>query len=91
MAADLYNVNNVGATASVSTNNSRFGFIAAPDAYGTSGINTFIVNNEGTIYANDTGGQANRWVTTASGGLNWPGVNPTGVAGPGGRNWRAAD
>lgn len=93
VAVDLYNVNNVGVggAALVSCNNSRFGFMAAPDAYGTSGINSFIVNQEGTIYANDTGGQANRWLTTAAGGLNWPSVNPTGTAGPGGRNWRVAD
>ena len=86
-----YNVNNVGATASASCNNSAFGFMAAPDAYGTSGINSFVVNQEGTIYANDTGGEASKWLTTAGGGLNWPSVNPTGTAGPGGRNWRVAD
>jgi prepilin-type N-terminal cleavage/methylation domain-containing protein len=92
-AVDAYNVNLVPTTGGLaSCNNSRFGFIAAPDAYGTSGINTFIVNNEGTIYANDTGGQANRWVTNATtANLDWPGVNPTGIAGAGGRNWRAAD
>lgn len=94
VAGTAYNVNNVGTVASASANNSAFGFMAAPDAYGQSGINSFIVNQEGTIYANDTGTTAlvdNRWKTTALLTLQWPSVNPTGTAGAGGRNWRVAD
>jgi len=92
--ATTYNTNPVGVAAIPAANNSIFGFIAAPEAYGTSGINSFIVNQEGTIYANDTGSTVtpgNVWVTTAAGGLNWPSVNPTGTPGVAGRNWRVAD
>ena len=88
-----YKVNLVGATGKTAAacHNSKFGFGAAPDAYGTSGINSFIVNQEGTVYANDTGADANKWVTTVGGGLNWPGANPAGINGPGSRKWRVAD
>jgi len=67
------------------TNKSEFAFVAYPEVYAYSGINTFIVNEEGTIYANDTGNDANKII------LTWPGVNPTGVEGPNGRFWRVAD
>jgi prepilin-type N-terminal cleavage/methylation domain-containing protein len=88
-----YAVNNVGTVPSAACHNSRFGFMAAPDAYGTSGVNSFIVNQEGTIYANDTGAtvDANKWLTAAGETRNWPTVNPAGQAGVGGRNWRVAD
>lgn len=76
-------------------NNSRFGFMAAPDAYGKSGINSLIVNQEGVIYANDTGATdvpTNVWVTADTADVRaWPTANPTGQKGIGGRNWRVAD
>jgi hypothetical protein len=67
------------------TNNSKFAIVAYPDMYGASGINTFIVNQEGTIYANDCGSDANKII------LQWPGNNPAATTGPGGRQWRVAD
>ncbi|MBI5779780.1 MAG: DUF2950 family protein [Planctomycetes bacterium] len=80
-----YNQNPVGPNKLLATNGSKYAFVAYPDAYAMSGINTFIINEEGTIYANDTGSDANKII------LTWPGVNPTSVTGPGGRLWRVAD
>ena len=93
-AGTTYKVNTVGTLNIPAAHNSRFAFIAAPDAYGTSGINTFIVNQEGTIYANDTGAtvDANKWYTaTGLTEMSWPTTNPAGQDGVGGRKWRVAD
>ena len=89
-----YKVNLVGTAgkAVAACHVGKFGFMAAPVEYGASGVNSFIVNQEGIIYANDTGGEANKWVTTVGGGLNWPGVNPVIIIdGPAGRKWRVAE
>lgn len=72
-------VNNVPAT-----NKTKFAIVAYPDVYATSGINTFIVNQEGTVYATDCGSDADKIV------LQWPGNNPAAVTGPGGRQWSVA-
>jgi len=80
-----YNQNPIGPNKIPATNSHKFAFVAYPEVYAYSGINTFIVNEEGTIYANDTGNDANKII------LTWPGVNPTGVEGPNGRFWRVAD
>jgi len=93
IAGTTYKVNDVGTAIVKAGHNSRFAVMAAPDAYGNSGINSFIVNQEGTIYANDTGAtvDANKWKTTAADTLDWPTANPAGQAGVGARNWRVAD
>lgn len=66
-------------------NYNKFAFVAYPDMYGTSGVNTYIVNQEGTVYATDCGSDSNKIV------LQWPGNNPAAVTGPGGRQWKVAD
>ncbi|MBI5777937.1 MAG: DUF2950 family protein [Planctomycetes bacterium] len=86
-----YRVNTVGTNTIPACNNNRYGFMAAPDVYGTSGVNSLIVNEAGTVFATDTGLTTGPWKTTATGGLDWPGVNPAGVDGPAGRRWRVAD
>jgi prepilin-type N-terminal cleavage/methylation domain-containing protein len=54
-APTWYNLDLVGAGTTFACNPNKYGFMAYPDAYGTSGIRTFIVNEAGTIYATDTG------------------------------------
>lgn len=80
-----YNQNPVGPNKLLATNSGKYAFIAYPDVYATSGINTFIINEAGIIYANDTGSDANKII------LTWPGLCPAVVKGPGGRDWREAD
>jgi len=80
-----YNQNPIGPNKITATNSHKYAFVAYPDVYATSGINTFIINEEGTISANDTGSDANKII------LRWPGKDPTTIPGPGGRNWRVAD
>lgn len=65
-----YNINEIvpGDPATLGCNHNRYGFIAAPDVYGSSGVRSFIVNEAGTIYASDTGFNA----TTGNG---FPSVN----------------
>lgn len=92
---NTYKVNTVGTNAIPACNNNRYGFMAAPEVYGQSGVNSLIVNEAGMVFANDTGlttdPAIDPWKTTATGGLDWPGVNPAGVDGPAGRKWRMAD
>ena len=68
---NLYNQNEVGENKIKVTNNTKFAFVAYPETYGSTGINTFIVNENGTVYKKDTGGHY------ASKVLNWPGEDPT--------------
>jgi len=69
----------------LATNTSRFAIVAYPAIYGTTGVNTYIVNQEGTIYSNDYGSDARKIV------LQWPGSNPSEIVGPSGKRWRVAD
>jgi hypothetical protein len=64
------------------TNDSKYGFIAVPDIYGTSGILTFIVNQEGIIYATDPGSDEKKWID------QWLAKDPTTVLGPGNKKWQ---
>ncbi|MEW6026332.1 MAG: DUF2950 family protein [Planctomycetota bacterium] len=82
---------NVGTSDIDATHRAIFGFMAAPDVYATSGVNSFIVNQEGTVYANDTGSNNNKWKTTDTYTLEWPSANPAGTNGPSSRPWRVAD
>lgn len=67
-------------------NKYKFAFVAYPAIYGTNGVRTFIVNEEGTVYAVDTDSEANKIV------LQWPGQNPASVDGPiAGRKWAQAE
>lgn len=66
-------------------NKNEFAFVAYPDAYGTSGVRTFIVNQCGTIYAADCGSDANKII------LTWPGTDPSCQISPGGSFWTVAD
>jgi len=70
LAGALYNINEIvpGDPLTLGCNHNRYGFAAAPDVYGSSGVRTFIVNEAGTIYASDTGFNA----TTGNG---FPSVN----------------
>lgn len=53
-----------------STNDSQFGFCAHPAEYGVTGVLTFIVNEEGVVYAKDRGVGASEAI------LTWPGLDP---------------
>jgi prepilin-type N-terminal cleavage/methylation domain-containing protein len=90
-----YVQNNVGPTASptLACNTSQYAFMAAPDLYATTGVRSFIVNQEGTIYANDTGSDALKWNTTTDTGstLCWPSGNPAQTQGPSARLWGSAE
>lgn len=73
-------------------NLAQFGFIAVPDVYAQTGTRMFIVDNGGTIYGVDQGGDVNRWMTTATLSLQWPSNNPPGTQGPTGTiNYSVAD
>ena len=74
-----YNQNEVGNTEFKATNNSRFAFVAYPAEYGQTARKTFIVNQEGTVYSKDMGGETTKIV------LQWPGSNPAGL------DWNVAD
>lgn len=51
-----YNQNWIGdGTTTQACNSNQYGFLAFPDAYATSGVRIFIVNEAGTIYAVDPG------------------------------------
>jgi len=50
-----YNVDFVGTRTIATGNSNQFGFMAAPDTYASTGIRSFIVNEEGIIYGADTG------------------------------------
>ncbi|MEW6027168.1 MAG: DUF2950 family protein [Planctomycetota bacterium] len=80
-----YNQNAVGNTGIKAANSSKFAFVAYPAKYAETGVNTFIVNQEGTVYSCDCGSDATKIV------LQWPGGNPSGVTGPGGENWKVAE
>ncbi|MBI5779462.1 MAG: DUF2950 family protein [Planctomycetes bacterium] len=66
-------------------NQTKFAFVAYPATYGTTGVNTYIVNQEGTIYCTDCGSDSQKTV------LQWPGINPCEEYGPGGRQWRVRE
>jgi len=80
-----YNQNPIGERKIKATNSTKFAFVAYPADYGTSGVRTFIVNESGTIYALDCGGEANKVV------LRWPGKDPAKVKRPDGRFWSIAE
>ncbi|MBI4712846.1 MAG: DUF2950 family protein [Planctomycetes bacterium] len=81
-----YNQNPVGAQGVKVCNSTKFAFVAYPEAYGTSGVNTFIVNESGTVYCTDCGSGDGAKIV-----LQWPGENPADVIGPGGRRWAPAE
>jgi len=93
----LYQVNPVGASAVLACHNSSLGFVAAPEAYGSSGINMFIMNEGGTVYSTDQGGANAAWNCgpAAANPQTWPattaGGSPTQSNGPGGRKWAPAE
>jgi prepilin-type N-terminal cleavage/methylation domain-containing protein len=57
-------------------NSASFAFQANPEVYNSTGVNTFIVNQAGTIYRFDQG--------TNTAWLTWPGTDPSQVAAPNG-------
>jgi len=50
-----YNQNAVGTNKTLAANTNQYGFMAAPDVYGSSGIRSFIVNEAGVVYCVDAG------------------------------------
>jgi hypothetical protein len=66
------------------TNDTQFGFIAAPAVYSKTGTRIFIVNETGVVYATDPGSDDNKWID------QWPADDPSAVVGPGGEPWRPA-
>jgi len=50
----VYNIYEVGDGSVRAANGLEFGFMAAPDTYASTGIRSFIVNEEGIIYGADT-------------------------------------
>ena len=81
----VYNQKPVGSKQIPACNICKFAIVAYPAIYGTTGVNTYIVNQEGTIYSNDYGSDARKIV------LQWPGSNPSEIVGPSGKRWRVAD
>lgn len=53
------------------TNGGKYAFCAFPYEYGKTGLDTFIVNEEGVVYQKDLGPGA------SSGCDTWPGIDPT--------------
>jgi len=80
-----YNQGAVGANKIPATNSTKYAFVAWTDAYGASGVRTFIVNETKTIWAVDCGGDADKII------LQWPGKNPAEVEVPSGRKWDMAE
>lgn len=78
-----YNLNLVGVVSA--TNNAKFGFIAVPAKYGTTGKRIFIVNQDEIIYATDPGSDEDKWID------QWPGADPSTVLGPGGKHWQVVE
>jgi prepilin-type N-terminal cleavage/methylation domain-containing protein len=76
-----YNHNAVGPGLIKACNSNKYGFMAAPDIYGTSGIRSFIVNEAGVVYAVDSG-LIDTQGTGFSGNPNntAPGTAPSGTA-----------
>ncbi len=54
-----------------STNASKYGYCAYPEQYGVTGTHTFIVNEEGVVYAKDLGHDAKEGCDA------WPDLDPT--------------
>jgi len=84
----VYNQNSVGSNKILATNAKKFAFVAYPDKYGLSGYNTFIVNETGIIYANETDDRDDNVAKIV---LHWSGLDPTKVKGPSGRYWKIAE
>jgi len=75
-------VNGIPATNGKGGFEGKFAIVAYPAIYGSTGVNTYIVNQEGTVYYNDCGSDAKKIV------IRWPGNNPTATIGPSGKPWR---
>jgi prepilin-type N-terminal cleavage/methylation domain-containing protein len=88
-----YNVNAYTGTAVLVANDFLFGFMAAPAVYGQSGDQSYIINQEGAVYAADTGAQASVWFTTGVTSLRWNANDPTNTTAwpivTGGKAWSA--
>lgn len=80
--------NEVGGVAAC--NSGAFSFMAAPDVYGSTGVNSFIVNQAGTVYRVDVGSAADRWETDDAGAYDYP-ANPSGTTHASGRIWGVAE
>lgn len=63
------------------TNRTKFAFVAYPKTYGSTGSKTFIINESGAAYEVDPGSDQNKII------LQWPGIDPSEVAGPSGKKW----
>jgi prepilin-type N-terminal cleavage/methylation domain-containing protein len=93
----LYQVNTVGTNKVAACHRSIFGFAAKPDSYGSSGVNMFIVNESGTVYATDPGGANAAWNCgpAAANPLTWPATTAVGSPiqsnGPGGKKWASVE
>ncbi|MFH1229954.1 MAG: DUF2950 family protein [Planctomycetota bacterium] len=96
-APSTYQINTVGVAAIPACHNNLFGFVASPEAYGSSGKTMFLVNEGGTVYSTDPGGTNAAWNCgpAAANPVTWPattaGGSPTQSNGPGGRKWATAD
>jgi hypothetical protein len=81
-----YNKNPIGKNGIKACNSTKFAFVAYPQVYPTSGINTFIINEKGIIYQTDPNTDGDGKIV-----LQWPGADPTEVKGPGGKLWSVAE
>jgi hypothetical protein len=86
-----YNQNPVGQNGIKTCNSAKFAFVAYPNVYPTSGVNTFIINESNIIWETDGGTDSSynkimlRYGNTEV--LQWPGPDPTKVKGRGGKFW----
>lgn len=81
-----YNQNTVGKNQVKACNSTKYAFVAYPQVYPTSGINTFIINEKGIIYQTDPNTDGDGKIV-----LQWPGADPTKVKGTGDKVWAVAE
>lgn len=80
-----YNQNTVGTNKIKATNSYKYAFVAYPAVYGKTGIRTFIINESGVIYGQDTKGDSDKII------LDWPGIDPVQVKGTDGKSWHIVE
>ncbi|MEK7449479.1 MAG: DUF2950 family protein [Planctomycetota bacterium] len=81
-------VGSVGAV--LAANSTAFSFMAAPATYGSTGVNSFMVSQGGTVYRVDVGSEANKWLTTGV-IYTYPTADPVTITHNSGRKWGVAD
>lgn len=93
-AGEPYCKNLIGSGAVYGGNHNAYAFMATPDAYGSSGIRSFIVNEAGTIYSTDTGANNERGTGYGTNGevvMGDPADGQTNDGPTGFKKWETSD